>query len=149
MRASLILCDYASPDPAGKVHMLGAGWSLTGPQPSQHAVAAFIKVGWTEANEPHKLVLHLTDSDGNVVEVAGPAGKQRMEIQGNLEVGRPPGLPHGSEIDATFSINLPLVPLTPGQRYTWVLEVDGDPVASEGFFVRALPPHLASPPTQP
>jgi hypothetical protein len=35
MRASIVLCDFAEQDQlGGKVHMLGAGWSLTGPVPS-------------------------------------------------------------------------------------------------------------------
>jgi hypothetical protein len=146
MRASLILCDYASQDlAAGKVHMIGAGWSVTGSRPTPQAVAAFIKVGWTEANEAHKLVLRLMDGDGNTVGVPGPAGSQGLEFTGNLEVGRPPGLPQGSEIDATFIMNLSPLPLTPGQRYTWVLEIDDTVQASEGFFVRNLPPSHAAP----
>jgi hypothetical protein len=125
--------------------MIGAGWSVTGPLPTPHAVAAFIKVGWTEANESHKLVLRLTDGDGKTVGVPGPAGTQSLEFTGNLEVGRPPGLPQGSEIDATFIMNLSPLPLTPGQRYTWVLEIDDAVQASEGFFVRNLPPSPATP----
>ena len=32
MRASLVLCDYAAQDVlSGKVHLMGAGWSMTGP----------------------------------------------------------------------------------------------------------------------
>ncbi len=33
---------------------------------------------------------------------------------GTLEVGRPPGVPEGSEIDTTFVINLLPLPLAPG-----------------------------------
>jgi Family of unknown function (DUF6941) len=143
MRASLILCDYAAQDMAGgKAHLMGAGWSLTGPLPTPHGIAAFIKVGWTEANEPHKLVLRLVDSDGNVVSIPGPAGLQPLEFPGNLEVGRPPGIPHGSEIDATFVLNISALPLVPGQRYMWQLEIDDGVMATEGFFVRAMPPQM-------
>jgi len=147
MRASLILCDSAAQDlAAGKVHMLGAGWSIIGPDPGPHAVVAFIKVGWTEANEPHKLVLRLTDGDGNVVTLPGPASAVPMEFSGNLEVGRPAGVPQGSDIDATFALNMAPLPLAPGQRYRWILEINGDELASEGFYVRKPPQQPSSAP---
>jgi hypothetical protein len=147
MRASLLLCDYAAQDaPTGKVHVMGAGWSVTAPvAAAPRAVAVFIKVGWTEANEPHKLMLRLIDADGQVVSVEGPAGKQPLEFQGNLEVGRPPGIPQGSEIDASFVINLTALPLVPGQRFTWELEMDGSGLTSESFYVRPLPTPSAPP----
>ncbi len=142
MRASLILCDSSAQDMGGgKVHMLGAGWSMIGPEPAPHAVVAFIKVGWTEANEPHKLVLRLTDGDGNVVSLPGPTSAVPMEFSGSLEVGRPPGVPQGSDIDATFALNLGPLPLAPGHRYRWILEINSEELASEGFYVRRpLPP---------
>ncbi len=147
MRASLILCDYASQDvPGGKVHLIGAGWSVTAPLPGPRAVAVFIKVGWTEANQPHKFALRLADGDGQVVVAEGPVGAQPVEFQGSLEVGRPAGIPQGSEIDAQFAINLNQLPLVPGQRYTWQLEIDGKEAATESFYVQPLPPHTTQPP---
>ena len=140
MRATLILCDYAVQDaPSGKVHLMGAGWSVTAPIPGPRAVAVFIKVGWNEANEPHKFELRMVDADGQTATVAGPAGTQPLEFQGNLEVGRPPGIPQGSDIDASFVINLGPLPLVPAQRYTWRLEIDGDLAAAESFYVRPMP----------
>ena len=147
MRASLILCDFAETDPVGgKVHMLGAGWSITGPQPAMQSVVALIKVGWTEANRPVDFVLRLTDGDGAVVHVPGPAGAQTLEIAGRLEVGRPPGIPEGSEIDASFVVPLQPLPLTPGQRFTWRLSFGEEEAASESFYVRPLPPPVGLPP---
>lgn len=140
MRAALVLCDYAAQDGSGgKVHLMGAGWSVTGPGPTPHAVAAFIKVGWDEANQPHALALRLLDSDGQTVAVPGPAGEQPIDFPGNLEVPRPAGIPHGSEIDATFAISVGALPLVPGQRYRWHLEIDGQAMASEPFLVRPMP----------
>src|SRR5258708_28243700 len=142
MRASLILCDFAEPDPlAGKVHMLGAGWSVTGPQPAMQSVVALIKIGWNEANRPVDFVLRLTDGDGAVIHVPGLAGAQAMEFKGRMEVGRPAGIPEGSEIDASFVVPLQPLALTPGQRFTWRLSFDDEEVASESFYVRPLPPH--------
>lgn len=140
MRTSIILCDYAAKDEAtGKIHLMGGGWSVTAPLPGPRAVAVFIKVGWTEANEAHKFVLQLLDADGQVVVVEGPAGTQQLSFPGSLEVGRPAGIPPGSEIDASFVLNLGSLPLVPGQRFTWQLDVEGQTLASEGFYVRPVP----------
>ena len=148
MRASIILCDFAEQDqPGGKVHMLGAGWSITGPQPSAQAVVVVIKVGWTEANRPHGFVLRLTDGDGAVVHVPSPAGTQAMEFAGRLEVGRPAGIPEGSEIDTSFVVPLSPLQLTPGQRSTWRLSFGDEQIASESFYMRPVPqPPMALPP---
>ena len=147
MRASLILCDFAETDPAGgKVHMLGAGWSLTGPQPSMQSVVALIKVGWNEANQPTSFVLRLTDADGAVVHIPGPAGPQALEFTGRMEVGRPPGIPEGSEIDASFVVPLQPLSLAPGQRFTWRLSFGDQEAASESFYVRPLPLQAELPP---
>lgn len=141
MRASVILCDYATQDTGGgKVHLMGAGWSVTGPAPTTHAVVAFVKVSWEETNIPHPVALRLVNSDGETVTVTRPApaeGEQKIEFPGSLEVPRPAGIPHGSEIDATFVVNIGALPLVPGQRYRWELEIDGELRASEPFLVRA------------
>lgn len=152
MRASIILCDFAEQDqPGGKVHMLGAGWSITGPQPSQHAVAVLIKVGWNEANRQHDFQLQLMDADANTVSVPSPAGTQALIFNGRFEVGRPPGIPEGSEIDTSFVIGIQPIQLPGGQRYTWRLEIDNEPYAAETFFFRAMPlplgPSAARPPS--
>lgn len=148
MRAFIILCDHAVQDvPTGKVHLMGAGWSVTAPLPGPRAVAVFIKVAWNEANEPHKFSLRLVNADGQVESVEGPAGRQPIDFQGNLEVGGPPGLPQGSEIDASFVVNLGPLPLVPGQRFTWQLEMDSAEIASESFYVRPMP-HAAGPAQQ-
>ncbi len=80
--------------------MMGAGWSMIGPAPTAHAVVAFIKVAWDEANQPYRLKLRLLNSDGQVVIVPGPAGEQSIAFPISLEGPRPAGIPHGSEIDA-------------------------------------------------
>jgi len=147
MRASIILCDFAEQDQmGGKVHMLGAGWSLMGPLPSAHAVVVLIKVGWNEANEPHEFVLQLTDADASAVNVPSPAGTQALVFNGRLEVGRPPGIPPGSEIDTSFVIPLQPLQLVGGQRYTWRLEIDQVERATEGFYVRPMPQPIMLPP---
>jgi hypothetical protein len=110
------------------------------------SVVALIKVGWNEANRPFDFVLRLTDGDGVVVHVPGPAGTQPLEINGRLEVGRPAGIPQGSEIDASFVVPLQPLALAPGQRFTWRLNFGDDEAASESFYVRPLPPQVGHPP---
>lgn len=135
LEVQLILCDAAQADPtSGKVHMLGAGWSITR-APFQHAVVALVKVPWDRTNRPHDLTLDLTDSDGNQ-RVALPDGeKVSLHAEGKVEVGRPAGLAAGSLLDASFALNVPLLNLPPG-RYEWRLKVaEFERVAS--FTVRA------------
>ena len=139
MRAGIVLCDFAEQNgPGDKVHMLGAGWSMIGPQPSPHAVVAIIKIESTETNRPHDFVLRLTDGDATVVMAPGPAAQLPLEISGKLEVGRPPGIPEGTELDANFVAGIQPLQLVPGERYTWRFTIDGNEVASEGFTVRPL-----------
>ena len=49
-----------------------------------------------------------------------------MEITGDAEIGRPPGLVHGADIDFPLAFQLGPLPLEPGQRYQWVLDIDGE-----------------------
>ncbi len=137
VEATLILCDAAQADPSGKMHMLGAGWSMTGSPTAPSAVAVMLKVPWDRTNEQITLHLHLCDADGRPVTVAAPEGQEQVEVahRGNLEVGRPPGVPAGSAIDAAFAVNVPPLPLPPG-RYQWRLDVGNDFRSAE-FTVRA------------
>jgi hypothetical protein len=143
MRVSIVLCDFAEQDQqGGKVHMLGAGWSLIGPAPSPHAVVAFIKVAWAEANEKHNFVLRLTDSDGHVVNMTDTSVPQPLEFSGAFEIGHPPGLPLESEIDVNLVVGVQPLQLVPGQRYSWRIEIgegDNPLVGSESFMVRENP----------
>jgi hypothetical protein len=118
----LILCDAAQADPAtGKVHMLGAGWS-TATTPVTHAVVVLAKVPWDRANQLIHLTLTLRHQDGPTVSFPTPEGDMEVRFEGDIEVGRPPGIPAGSPLDASFALNVSPLPLVPG-RYDWFLEV--------------------------
>src|SRR5258705_12601503 len=117
VEAQLILCDAAQAE-SGKVHMLGAGWSMTSSPTAPHAVAVLMKVPWDRANQPLKLVLQLLDSDGKPVSLEALGGPPALRADANVEVGRPAGLPHGSMLDASFALNVGSLPLAPG-RYEW------------------------------
>lgn len=139
MRATIVLADFAETDPGGKVHILGAGWSVTGPQPGPQAVVGFIQVPSDWAGKAVPFVLRLADQVGEVVEVHGPAGPQPMELTGQVEVREPEGWDKSIDLNVAFAVNLTL-PLPPGQSYTWSLEVDGKDLASTTFHVRSAVP---------
>ena len=126
MEAVLILADAAQSE-GGKVHMLGAGWSLTGTPTAPQAVVGLLKVPWDRANTALPLRLVLTDEDGHDVLLPGPDGvvDQRIEFQAMLEVGRPEAVKPGTPIDSSLAVNVQPMPLPPG-RYTWRLTVDDE-----------------------
>jgi len=132
--AQIILCDAAQADPGtGKVHMLGAGWSMTR-SPTSHAVAVLMKIPWDRANEPIALTVKLLDADGRRAQVITPGGVvPAMQAEGKVEVGRPAGIAPGSLLDASFVLNVPPVSLAPG-RYEWRLEI-GEASYSAPFTV--------------
>lgn len=131
---TLILCDAAVSDPAGKVHMLGAGWSMTGTPTAACAVVVLLGVPWDRANQKIQLLLELCDDDGHPVEVDLGGNAARVRHEGTFEVGRPPGLAPGSLLDGAFTVSVPPLPLEPG-RYQWRLTV-GDQTESRSFMVR-------------
>lgn len=111
--------------------MLGAGWSVTSSPTAPSAVAVFVKVPWDRANEKMTVSLFLHDADGTRVERNGnPIGIERP-----FEVGRPPGLAAGSNIDAAFQLTVPSLPLDVG-RYQWRLSI-GEQDFAVSFEVRA------------
>jgi hypothetical protein len=113
----MLLADAAQAV-AGKLYVLGGGWSITGPAPTPCAIALKFEVPWEAANRRHKVRIELLDSDGQPVLVPGPESPQPMLITADLEVGRPPGITPGTPLDSTFAIGIGPIPLKPG-RYEW------------------------------
>jgi hypothetical protein len=122
LEAQLLLCDAAVADPSGKLHMLGAGWSMTSSPTAPQAVAVLLKIPWDRANQRIPVVLQLFDPDGRPVVLATPEGAQQIVIRGEVEAGRPAGVSPGSLLDAAMAFNVPPLPLDPG-RYQWRLDV--------------------------
>lgn len=120
MKVTMLLADLAQAV-GGKLYVLGGGWSLTGPGPSQMALAIKIDLPWDRANIKHKWKLELVDSDGHPVKVQMPDGEepQPLVLQGEMEVGRPPGLKAGSPLDVPMAFNFGPIPLRPDTRYEW------------------------------
>ena len=125
MRATMLLADHAVVS-EGKLYINGGGWSVTGPTPTPSAIAVKLDVPWDRANQKLQLRLRLIGQDGDPVMFAGPEGPQPVEITGEAEIGRPDGLPHGADIDFPLAFQLGPLPLEPGQRYQWVLDIDGE-----------------------
>jgi hypothetical protein len=127
VEAHVLLADFAQSDSAGKVNALGLGWSVTVTPTPHHAVVVILRVAWDEANIKHHLTLRLLTADGlNAVEVPTPFGSQPLVVEAEFEIGRPPGLAHGSSIDHSLAINVGSgLPLAAG-RYEWRLQVDDE-----------------------
>lgn len=138
----MMLADTAQ-EVGGKLYILGGGWSVTGPEVGPMALAIKIDVPWNSANQRHKFDVMLLGEDGQPPEMLGPEGQVPGEVRfsGDFEVGRPPGMPAGTDIDATFAIQLGPLPLVPGRRYVWRLEIDGtsEDYWHRAFFVRNTP----------
>jgi hypothetical protein len=142
VKVTLLLCDAAQVAD-GKLHLLGGGWSFTGPGPVPSALAVLIEVPWDRANQPLTLNIELRHADGSVVMQQGPVGEQPVRINADIEVGRPPGHPPGVPLVVPLAINIPPMQLTPGARYSWEADIEGEPANDDwhvSFTVRSLPP---------
>lgn len=124
MEATILLCDAAEAI-NGKLYILGGGWSVTGPAPTPSALAIKFDVPWTDANRKIPVSMRLLTADGEQFSIHDPVGNlQPVEISLEIEVGRPPGVAHGTPLDATVAFGIPPLPLPPGSRYVWELTVD-------------------------
>jgi hypothetical protein len=123
MKVTMLLADHAQAS-EGKLNIIGAGWTVVGPDPAPFAIAILFEVPWDRANEEHAFRLELVDSDGNPVLVATPEGEEPLMIQGQFEVGRPPGVKRGTALPFPLALNMGPQPIAPGGRYEWRLTVD-------------------------
>lgn len=134
MDTLVLLCDYAEAI-NGKLYIMGGGWTVCPPGPHMMAVVVRVNVPWAETNAKHKLAVFLQDDNGNQVAFGEPP---KPVIQtGDFEVGRPPGVPTGSDIAFTHVFGFVGLPLEPDTAYRWQLEIDDDPCGHASF--RTLP----------
>ncbi len=129
MRAQLLLADYAQVA-EGKLNVIGAGWTFTGPGPSTFALGLLLEVPWDATNLDHEVMLRLVDEDGGPV--LDPAGSPVIVLT-TFQLGRPAGVAAGVAQSVPLAINFPGLLLPPGGRFEWVLSVDGD--TEEGWTV--------------
>jgi hypothetical protein len=122
MNAFLMLCDFAETI-NGKLYIQGGGWTrmVNAGEPITMYVAGKIFVPWNQANRQSALHLSLVSDDGQ--EVLDPSGSA-VRMEGNFEVGRPPGTPPGVDLDLPISFRVEGLPM-PAGRYRWELRIDG------------------------
>jgi hypothetical protein len=95
------------------------------------AVAIRVLVPWSDTNKQHSLALMLQDDNGSTIELGEPTRPVRHD--GTFEVGRPPGIPAGTEMDFTAVMGFVGLPLMPDTGYRWQLEIDDEPAAHASF----------------
>ncbi len=99
------LADHAAVSPGdAKVYINGAniGWQALATIPGNLSplyLVVLISFPWSRAAEPHQLLIRLLDSDRR------PVGPDPL-VEGQVEVGRPPGVTAGEEL--TVPLVLPL-----------------------------------------
>jgi Family of unknown function (DUF6941) len=147
IRATMLLADSAQAV-EGKLYVLGGGWNITGPDPSPSALAIYIEVSWDLTNMPHAWQIELVDSDGQPVLIPTPLGDQPLVLQGEFEVGRPPGVMPGTGLGVPLAINVGPIQLPPASRFEWKLTLDGqtDENWRQAFSTRPAQP--AGPPAE-
>jgi hypothetical protein len=143
VRADVLLCDSAQ-EIGGKLYILGGGWSriaaLNPNLPISFAIAVKLRIPWHDANRRLALRLALFTEDNQPVLL--PDGTD-VHAEGNIEVGRPPGLRPGSDLDSAFVVPVN-AQLAPG-AYHWDLAIDGQLIEVVPFEVLPAPPGLAFP----
>lgn len=114
----MMLCDAAQ-EVGGKLYVLGGGWTnLLNPDvPSNMALAVILHFDWNEANKRHAMELELQNDEGEVIEAEEGTP---VRITTNVEVGRPPGVKPGSEINAALASAVNGLKLSMG-GYVWLL----------------------------
>ena len=128
----------------GKLYLLGGGWTVltvnTGfPVVKPLAVAVAFSVPWEETNQRQKVEIEIADEDGQTL----------ARLDGAVEVGRPPGIPHGQDQRVQVPLEALLQFPRPG-TYVVMVRIDGEEVGRTTFNV--IPgPGLAHrpPPGQP
>src|ERR1051326_8024577 len=140
MRGTILLADAAQAV-GGELYILGGGWSVIGPLVGPYAIALKIEVPWDMANHNLSWEMALLNADGQAITGQTPAGEQPIRINGQIEVGRPPGLLPGTPLDVAFVLQIPPIQLGPGQRYMWQFSMDGTSEEDwqATFYVRPVP----------
>jgi hypothetical protein len=131
MRATMLLCDAAQ-EVGGKLYIIGGGWTnLVQPDmPSSMALGVIVHFEWNETNRKQPIELELQTDEGEVVEIEG----QQVRVSTLMEVGRPPGVKPGTEINAPLASSFHGLSL-PAGGYVWLLRSGDLPLARCPFSV--------------
>jgi hypothetical protein len=128
----ILLADHAEVI-NGKLYLMGGGWQyLTINQPlpvtQPCGIAVAFSVPWNETNQRHKMAIEVSDEDGNSI----------LRVEGDLEVGRPPGIPLGQAERVPMAINTALRFEKTG-TYTISTSIHDQPSARISFHVQEGP----------
>jgi hypothetical protein len=116
-----------------KLYLIGGGWdSLTvnSQPPILHscAVAVAFSVPWNETNQQHNIEIAIDDQDGT----------QLVKVEGQVEVGRPPGTPLGKAQRVQMAIKMAL-PLQKFGTHVIIARIEGQEARRVDFNVVAGP----------
>jgi hypothetical protein len=100
---TLMLANHAEAHD-GLLYVMGGGWTearqivLPGqpPPPFPFGIALTVLVGWTETNRRHHVALFMEPEDG---------GDRLVEVEADLEVGRPAGAVEGIDQRTVLAMN--------------------------------------------
>ena len=111
----LILADHAEVI-GGKLYMNGGGWNRVAtkgsfPVTKSFSVALAIRVPWTLTNRPHKFEITVQNDD---------ATEALASIGGQIETGRPAGIPPGSSQISQMAANWNVTFRNPGDYVCFV-----------------------------
>ena len=123
----LILADAAQVN-GGKLYLLGGGWDQLNvgsfPVQQRMGLAASFLVPWNETNQKRNVELSLVTDDGD----------ELLKINGQIEVGRPAGIPAGSGQRAQLAADMSVEFKRPGV-YSIIARIDGEESARIAFRV--------------
>lgn len=98
----------------GLLYVSGGGWTDHhraastdggGPPVSHIGIALSVLVGWTETNRKYPLALRIESEDGD---------EEVLRVEGEMEAGRPPGVPEGQDLRSVLAVNSEIVFPHPG-----------------------------------
>jgi hypothetical protein len=127
-----LVADYAEVS-GGKLYLMGGGWDTFTvaevPASIRMAVVAGVRVGWEETNQRIPVRIFIEDDDG----------KELVRIEGEVNMGRPPGLPPGSTQLSQVAANLPLTAPAHGGYRVRVVAGEGEAAQERSLPFRVVP----------
>ncbi len=108
-----------------KLYVLGGGWDVLKankdfPFIQPCGVAFAVQVPWNDTNDKHSFEIEVQSEDQSTEEP-----KSMAKLGGQLEVGRPPGIPRGQPQRIQLGINLGLNIEGPGTKII-IGRIDGE-----------------------
>lgn len=112
-----------------KLYLIGGGWdslTLNSSLPKLHpcAIAVSFKVPWNETNQQHNIEIVVADQDG----------AQLASLEGQIEVGRPPGIPLGQAQRVQMSMQV-MLPLSQLGTHVIIVRIEGQDARTVNFNV--------------